>query len=336
MTEEFNYENIQKTHLKIAEYARGFWRYRSVLSLPEQTEIVTLGETVTALSQLKINEFNCFLKHEYQLPTGSFKDRGAAVLISYAKFIGAEQIVEDSSGNAGASVAAYCARAEIPCRIYVPEATSLVKTRQIALYGAEIVRVTGNREKTAQAALSASKEAFYASHSRHPLFVDGVKTMIYEIWDQFAGNMPDTLILPVGNGSLLLGLYKGLCELVSSGRLAELPRIIGVQASQCAPLFNIFHGIKSKRQFGSTIAEGIAIPNPCQAERIVEAVKKSRGEIIEVSEREIENACKWAWEKGLCIEKTSATGIAGISRLSKTRSNDVLIVLTGHGLKAIQ
>jgi len=317
--------------------AEGMWRYRNVLPLPEDAVPVSLGEGPTPLTHETIMHCESFFKHDYLMPTGSFKDRGAAVLITLAKYLGAEPVVEDSSGNAGAAMAAYCARAGIPCRIFVPQFTSPAKTRQIEMYGAHLEKIPGSRENAARAAIQAAADAFYASHYRHPLFFHGVKTMAYEIWEQMDHAVPGTVIVPVGNGSLLLGLYIGFTELVDMGMAKTSPVMIGIQASRCAPLVRRMGGGGSDFCPAFTIAEGIAIADPVQGDRIIAAVRDTGGSIIGVPEEDIAKSHLWAWRRGLCIEKTAAAGIAGIVRACNMLkpTPPLLTVLTGHGLKTI-
>nr|HPQ40256.1 pyridoxal-phosphate dependent enzyme [bacterium] len=298
---------------------------------------VSLGEGRTPLTYETVMHCESYFKHDYLMPTGSFKDRGASVLISLANHLGLEPVVEDSSGNAGAAIAAYCARAGIPCRIFVPHATSVAKTRQIEMYGAELVKIRGSRENTARAAVDAAEYAFYASHYRHPLFFHGVKTMAYEIWEQMGGSVPGTVVVPVGNGSLLLGLSLGFTELLDMGLIRNLPMLVGVQASQCAPLVTRMNGGEPGVCPVFTIAEGIAIADPIQGDRVIDAVRTTGGAMITVPEEDIAKSHLWAWRRGLCIEKTAAVGIAGVVRACSTLNPPppILTVLTGHGLKTI-
>lgn len=134
-------------------------------------------------------------------------------MVNYLKKLGIGRVLEDSSGNAGASIAAYCAAADIECDVYVPASTSVGKLFQIEMYGAQLVRIAGSREDVAQAALEAAKRTFYASHNWHPLFLEGTKTLAFELWEQLGWQAPDNVIVPLGMGSALLGLYKGFREL---------------------------------------------------------------------------------------------------------------------------
>ena len=161
-----------------------------------------MGEGFTPLEEIELDGHRVLLKIDYLFPTGSYKDRGATVLISKVKELGIRKVVEDSSGNAGSAIAAYCAKAGIECEIYVPQATSPEKLVQIQAYGATLKRVEGSREKTAEVAMGAASKFYYASHCWNPFFLHGTKTFAFEIWEQMDGKVPDVLILPVGHGTL--------------------------------------------------------------------------------------------------------------------------------------
>ncbi|MBN1296993.1 pyridoxal-phosphate dependent enzyme [bacterium] len=317
--------------------AVGLWRYRAMLPLSPQVVPVTLGEGWTPLTWEQVPVGTCYFKHEYLMPTGSFKDRGASVLVTLSRHMRVRSVVADSSGNAGAAVAAYCARAGLPCRIFVPECTSPVKTRQMEMVGADVERIPGRRENAALAVMEAAGGAFYASHYRHPLFFHGVKTITFEIWEQMGRAVPGTVILPVGNGSLVLGVYTGFRELVAMGLVQRMPVLIGVQAARCAPLVHRMHGGVPVDVTALTVAEGIAIAEPVQGDRIIEAVRSTGGTLIEVEEAEIIGAYGWAWRRGICIEKTAAVGIAGVNRIGQMPGypEPYLTVLTGNGLKML-
>ncbi|HYL81743.1 MAG TPA: pyridoxal-phosphate dependent enzyme, partial [Candidatus Acidoferrum sp.] len=213
----------------------GLWRYREALPLPETCEPVTLGEIATPLLPWPALPGG-LLKLEFLFPSGSFKDRGACLMLSHMRQIGVREAVEDSSGNAGAAVAAYAARAGIACRIFVPSSTSEGKLTQIRSYGAVVVTITGTREDVAQAARAEAEHRYYASHVFNPFFFQGTKTFAFEVWEQLGFRAPDCLILPVGHGTLYLGAYLGFRDLLEAGQIPRLPRLIGIQAEQCAPL----------------------------------------------------------------------------------------------------
>ncbi|GAA2568052.1 threonine synthase [Winogradskya consettensis] len=216
------------------------WRYAEALPIAEPLGI-TLGEGFSPLVSAP-GRPGVQLKVDYLMPTGSFKDRGAVLLVALAASLGVTRLMTDSSGNAGTAVAAYAARAGISCGVYVPESTSAGKVAQLRAYGAEVFQIPGSREDTAEAAARAADVpgVFYASHVYHPFFLQGTKTYVLELWEQSGGRLPETLVLPVGNGTLVLGAYLGCVELLSQGLIDRLPRIVAVQAARCAPLATAF------------------------------------------------------------------------------------------------
>jgi threonine synthase len=327
---------------KIMPRQSTMWRYREALPLAWDTEIISLGEGFTPILEVPIANRPVFVKQEQLFPSGSYKDRGATLLISKIKELGIKRVVEDSSGNAGSSVAAYCAAAGIMCDIYVPASTSAGKLAQIEAYGAVLHKIPGTREDTANAVLEAAETHYYASHTWNPFFFHGTKTFAFEVCEQLGWYAPDTVILPAGNGTLLLGTYLGFKELQQAGIIGEMPKFIGVQAENCAPLY---HAYKAHSQdvfeieTQKTMAEGIAIAAPVRGKQILEAVKNTNGEIIAVNETEINQSKLEMWHKGFFIEPTSAAVIAGVNKylLNQEPANykEVIIsVFTGHGLKA--
>ena len=281
------------------------------------------------------------LKQDHLFPSGSYKDRGAAVLVSKVKELGIPRVVEDSSGNAGCAVAAYCAQAGIGCTIMVPEATSPAKLTQIRLHGAELIRVPGSRQETAEAALRLAQNSYYASHSWNPFFFQGTKTFAYEISEQLGWRAPDAVVLPVGNGTLLLGAAIGFGDLLRSGVIAKMPRLVAVQAAACAPLAQAFAGedVVSLRVDANqrTLAEGIAIATPVRGPQILAAVRNSRGCFLTVSEDDIVAALLDLAGQGFYVEPTSAATIAGLRQyLGMSDDSLVVSVLTGHGLKSTE
>ena len=196
------------------------FRYADALPYSEGSEPwreLSMGEGLTPLLRLDPADPGVLVKLDYAMPTLSFKDRGAVVVMAQAKAIGARRIVQDSSGNAGASVAAYAARAGLPCEIYLPASTSPRKIAQISAYGATVRAIPGSREDTAAAALEAASKggAFYASHVYNPLFFQGTKTYLYEIYEALGGRLPEVLFVPLGNGTLFLGIHQGLRDLIA-------------------------------------------------------------------------------------------------------------------------
>jgi threonine synthase len=316
------------------------WRYAKALAV-DARDAVSLGEGGTPLTGGGWDGVPVRFKLEFMMPTGSFKDRGMTVLVSYLKSRGIDRVLEDSSGNAGASLAAYAAAAGLACRILVPEAASYPKIAQIAACGADTVTIRGSRQDVADAAIAMSREIFYASHNWQPMFVEGVKTLAYELWEQLGFRAPDNVVVPVGYGSNVLGCARGFEELVRCGEIARGPRLFGVQAANCAPLHAAYEAKRESLEAVAvtpTIAEGIASSKPTRVREVLGAVRDSGGSIVAVSEDEIVDALGALARKGLYIEPTSAAAAAGLTRLigsGAIRAGEVtVLVLTGSGLKA--
>jgi threonine synthase len=325
---------------KIEQRPRTLWRYREALPISDDRAVVTLDEGFTPLTSVPFDGREVLLKQDYLFPTGSFKDRGSSVLVSKLKELGITHVVEDSSGNAGMSIAAYSARAGITCDIYVPELTSPAKLSLITLYGAELHQVAGTRDHAADVCQEAALEYFYASHYWNPFFLHGTKTMAYEICEQLGWRSPDTMILPVGNGSLLLGVYIGFSELLGAGIITQMPRLVGVQDENCAPVAAAFereldHIPDIKAQ--ETIAEGIAVQKPVRGRQILEAVRMTGGDMLTVHFQDIRHALLDMLRRGYLIEPTAAVCIAGVKKyLHHAAPHEVIVsAITGHGCKTI-
>jgi threonine synthase len=325
---------------QIAHGCYSVWRYAAAISV-DQVHAVSLGEGWTPLITREWQGCNIRFKLEFTMPTGSFKDRGMTVMVSYLKSHGIEHVLEDSSGNAGASLSAYAAAAGMRCRILVPETASYPKIAQIAACGADVLTIRGSRQDVADAALRMSSEIFYASHNWVPFFVEGTKTLAYELWEQLGFKAPDNVVTPLGYGSSVLGCVRGFDELLRNGEIDRLPRIFGIQAENCAPYYAAYAAggdTLVPTEIKSTVAEGIASSKPTRVREVLTGVRQSGGAIVAVSESEIITALRDLARKGLYVEPTSAAGVAGLTRLVasgaiKPRDTTVM-VLTGSGLKA--
>ena len=323
---------------------RSIWRYaRGLLVGPEHA--VSLGEGWTPLIAGSWHGAPVHYKLEFMMPTGSFKDRGMTVMVSYLKSRGITRVLEDSSGNAGASLSAYSAAAGLTCRILVPETASYPKIAQIAACGAEVVTIKGSRQDVAEAALrqttDQSHAMFYASHNWQPFFVEGTKTLAWELWEQAGFRAPDNVVVPLGYGSNVLGAERGFDELLRAGEIARRPRLFGVQAARCAPYAAAFRaGVEHlvAAEIAPTVAEGIATPRPTRVAEVLRAVRGSGGTIVAVEEAEIVPALRELARRGLYVEPTAAVAAAGLSRLLDAGvvrpQEDTVLVLTGSGLKA--
>jgi threonine synthase len=316
------------------------WRYREAIPLRDDAHILSFDEGFTPLVAVELAGTRVWIKQDHLFPTGSYKDRGASILISVAQELGIAHVVEDSSGNAGCAIAAYCARGGIDCAIYVPEDTAAGKLAQIQLYGADLVRVPGTRQDTADAVWQAAQSTYYASHSWNPFFFQGTKTFAYEVCEQLGWRAPDVVVLPTGNGTLLLGAYIGFRELLATGIVDRLPRLIAVQAAGCAPLYDAYlqgHSRPSSIAARPTLAEGIAIAAPVRGQQILSAVRESGGAFLQVRDDEIVRSLRMICEQGFYVEPTAAATVAGIEQYVRGRGSapEELIVsaFTGHGLK---
>jgi threonine synthase len=327
---------------QLAGRPQTLWRYRESLPVSEPAGL-SMGEGMTPLLPAP-GRPEIAIKVDFLMPTGSFKDRGAVLLAALASLLGVGALVADSSGNAGTAIAAYAARLGIACDVYVPAATSAGKLAQLHAYGAAVHRVEGSREDTAAAAQAAGRPGtFYASHVYNPVFLHGTKTYVFELWEQLGGRLPGTLVLPVGNGTLVLGCHLGSRELLDQGLIDRLPAIIAVQADACAPL------ARARREGRSqpaeitpepTIAEGIAIARPARGGQVLAVVAETGGAIVTVTDEQVRAARADLAGSGLYVEPTSAVCwaavMAGLAPAAGPpgENPDVVLPLCGTGLKS--
>lgn len=340
---------------------RSIWRYRECYGLPEDTAEqeegsysgknadhphitepkrvvpVTMGEGCTPLIKRSIDGIPLFFKLDLYNPSGSFKDRGASVLVTYARHLGVKRVVEDSSGNAGAALSAYASAAGIGCTVYVPDCTQEEKTVQMRMYGTQVIKVPGNRQDANEAALKAAETSFYASHLWHPYFIMGLKSAAFELWESMGEDVPETIILPLGSGGYLEGLFSGFESLKKAGYLKRTPRLVGVQSVRCQPLHTAFlKGLEDYARVDVEVsaAEGIAVQRPPRARAVLSALRGSGGFTVVVEEEEILDAAERLAAMGLYVEPTSAVTLAAWLRIERKHRNNAVLILTGSGLKA--
>ena len=317
------------------------WRYREALGIAEEASAITLGEGMTPLVDTRLGHQRVGLKVDYLCPTGSYKDRGSSVMLTQLKAWGLPRIIEDSSGNAGASIAAYAALAGISSDIYVPGSTSAGKAAQIEMYGANLVKVPGTREDTSRAALVAAQHHFYASHNWSPWFLIGMKTAAYEIAEQMGWRVPDWVVTPAGGGGLLCGLYLGFGDLLRAGITQSIPRLVAVQANACDPIYRAWEsGLPDVPAVtkGITAAEGISVAQPVRGPMILQAIRESGGMAATVTDEEIWETLPVLGGQGLYVEPTAAAAPAAFQRLCREgiipTDAYTVVMLTGSGLKA--
>jgi threonine synthase len=320
--------------MSLAGRVNSLWRYAECLPLSAPS--VSLGEGRTPLVEL---QDGISAKLDFLMPTLSFKDRGAVLLAELALRLRPRQVLADSSGNAGTSIAAYCARAGLPCAVYVPAGTSPKKLEQIRAHGARLHLVDGDREATAHAAREAADEegVFYASHVFNPYFLHGTKTYVHELWEDLGGRLPDVLVVPVGNGTLLLGAALAVAELYAAGLIDRRPALYAVQSAAVAPLAEAWaegaEGLIGVTPMAPTLAEGIAIPRPPRARQILQAVRESGGGFLTVTEDQIRSAQRDLASRGLYVESTGVACWAAV-REGVLGSRSAVVPLCGAGLKS--
>jgi threonine synthase len=321
---------------QIATGYNSLWRYGAALALDVPPD-VTLGEGWTPLVSHDWDGASINFKLESQMPTGSFKDRGTVVMLNHLIEVGVGPIHEDSSGNAGSSIATYAAAAGIPCRIFVPESAPRGKVVQIAASGAAVETIPGTRQAVTDAALAATGVSFYASHNWQPFFIEGTKTLAYELWEQHGFGTPDNILVPTGYGSNILGLERGFDELMRHGEISTMPRLFAVQAANCAAFAAAWSGAANFTP-RPTLADGIATVKPVRTAEVLAALRRSNGGVVTVPEDEIAPALVRLGHLGLYVEPTSATVGAALTRLLTSgtiKPNEATIaIITGHGLKA--
>lgn len=321
---------------------RSIWRYQAALPAPIDHP-VSLGEGCTPLVQRNWGAARPYFKLEWFNPTCSFKDRGAAVMVSWLQQQGVPKILEDSSGNGGAAIAALGAAAGMQVKILAPAYTPIAKVAQIRAFGAEVQLVEGPREESEYEAIRQSEHIFYASHNWHPFFLQGTKSLAYEIWEDLNFEAPDNVIIPTGAGSNVLGCYIGFNELLAAGQIKKLPRLFVAQPLNCSPIDACFtSGVDTltDREVKPTIAEGTAIKRPVRLMENLKAIRETNGQTVALTEDQIRDAVRKMAAMGLYVEPTCASAAAAIdvlvTRGAIQPTDTTVAIMTGTGLKSTQ
>lgn len=322
---------------KIDPGQTGIWRYRHTFGLPEGVEPVSLGEGDTPLIWAPAFGRELAFKCEFLNPTGSFKDRGSALLATWLKARAVSEAVEDSPGNAGASLAAYAARAGIRARIFAPDSAGGAQRGQIEAYGGELVSVDGTPAGAVEAVKKAAAGgAAYASHASLPFNLPGYATAAYEIYDQLERKLPGAVVVPMGQGGFLLGLFRGFQAMCAAGLTTGLPKLVGVQARRCAPLWALYTrgpagvGFVTENQ---TLAEGVQIRFPLRGDTVLQALYVSHGSVWATEEEEILPGRDSLAALGFYVEPTSAIIWPALRHTVQDLPDPVVAVLTGSGYK---
>ncbi|WP_255169018.1 threonine synthase [Natrononativus amylolyticus] len=312
----------------------GLWTFFEFIPIEKR---VTLGEGFTPL--VDAPAWDAQFKLEYVFPSGSFKDRGATTLLSRAVELGVETVIEDSSGNAGAAIAMYAARAGLDAEIYVPADVKQSKLMAIQRAGARPVRVEGSREDVTTACIDAVEagEGWYASHAWNPAFYAGTMTFAFEVAAQRDWTVPDAVVLPIGHGTLFLGAYRGFSLLYEAGIVDRVPRLLGAQAAGYAPIVAATGGDTGDER--AEIADGIRIAEPARGTQILEALSATDGDAIALGDDPVETELDRLHRNGFYVEPTCAVAPAALRRYRERgaidEDEDVVVPLTGSGLKTL-
>jgi threonine synthase len=311
----------------------GIWRWAAAFGLPELSNPVSLGEGNTTLVPDRYQGQQICYKMESNNPTGSYKDRASSILATFLRSRKVNSAVEDSSGNAGASFAAYSARAGIQARVFVPASASGPKRRQIETYGAELVPVDGPRSAATEAVeRAAAGGAVYASHALMPFGLAGIATLAYELVEQL-GDAPGTVIAPAGHASLALGILRGFKALQSAGRIGHVPVMIAVQSTACAPLAAAWNHQPPPDVEGPTLAEGVKVLRPVRMAALLREMDPERDQVLAFSDDRIRSARQELARRGIDVEPTSALAWCGLIESGRKLPEPIILVLTGSGLK---
>ena len=325
------------------------WRYRELLPLRDDANLVSLGEGFTPLLPAKslageLGLKRLWIKDEAQNPTGSFKDRGLSLAISRAKELGVKKAAIPSAGNAGGSLAAYAARARIEAHVFMPRDTPIANQIEVQQYGARLTLVDGlindcgriiNERKTAEG-------WFDISTLKEPYRVEGKKTMGYEIAEQLNWTLPDVIIYPTGGGTGLIGMWKAFQEMEELGWIgSKRPRMVSVQASGCAPIVKAFgEGRETAEpwQNAKTVASGLRVPQAVADFLMLRALRESNGTALSVGDEEmIAEIPRLGRAEGIFFCPEGAACAAALRRLMQNSwvkpTDEVVLFNTASGLK---
>jgi threonine synthase len=325
------------------------WRYRELLPLEDDANLVSLGEGFTPLLEAKnlAREFGMqrlWIKDEAQNPTGSFKDRGLSLAVSRAKELGVKKVAIPSAGNAGGSLAAYAARAGIEAYVFMPKDTPAANQIEARQYGALVTLVDGLITDCGRliAERKAAEGWFDVSTLKEPYRVEGKKTMGYEIAEQLNWTLPDVIIYPTGGGTGLIGMWKAFNEMAELGWIgSKRPRMVSVQASGCAPIVRAFNDGKDTAELwqnAKTVASGLRVPQAVADFLMLQALRESKGTALSVSDDEmLAEIPRVGRTEGIFFCPEGAACIAALRRLMRqgwvNPSDEVLIFNTASGLK---
>jgi len=332
--------------------AKNLWRYFDLLPIEDPSNIVDLNAGFTPLHSSKrlaeaLGLKNLYVKDDTINPTYSFKDRPAAVAVSKALEFGIGVVGCPSTGNLAAATAAHAAKAGLPCYILIPYDIEPLKVVQASIYGAKIVKVRGTYDDANRLAAQASDEYGWAfvNIDLRPYYVEGSKTLAFEVCEQLSWDPPDHVIVPMASGALLCAIHKGFRELSKLGLIPEHEvKVTGVQPEGCAPIVQAYN---SKSSYvmpidePNTIAKSLAIGDPGDGVYALKVIRETGGTAVSVSDREIVEGIRLlAGKEGVFAEPAGGATVAALRRLVDsgliTRDERVICYVTGNGLKAVE
>jgi len=326
----------------------GVWKYRVLLPFAEDTKPITIKEGNTPLYRCdrlakSIGVDELWVKHEGMNPSGSFKDRGMTVGVTKAIELGVKGVACASTGNTSASLAIFAAKAGIPSYVLLPKGkVALGKVAQAMMHGAKVISLRGNFDDALKIVrVLCEEEKLYLLNSVNPYRLEGQKTIAFEIAEKLKWEVPDRVILPVGNAGNISAIFKGFLELKTVGITGSIPKMTGIQAEGAKPVVNAFkegRGEIIPEDKPETIASAIRIGNPVNAAKALHAIRDSGGVAESVTDDEITEAqLELARQEGIGVEPASAASIAGLKKLVKMgeieREEKIVCITTGHLLK---
>jgi threonine synthase len=310
------------------------WRYAAMLPV---TKRFTLGEGMTPLVPITVNGDTVHAKLDYLNPTGSYKDRGTTTLINHIAGYDVDEVIDNSSGNAGASIAAFASVAGIKSRIFVPADTAVESKKQlIRAFGGAIVE---SGDSTADV-YAAAEHSTYASHAWSAYFVLGQMTVAWETWEQLGRRVPDAIATPVGHGGLFLGFYRGFKALYDAGVTDKMPKMIAVQSAGVDPVVRAWEqNLEAPLPMipEHSIADGILVTVPVRGKQLLSAIYDTGGYALRVDNEAIATAQQQMMARGIVIEATSAVTAAALPQIRKNIGDhaELVVAFTGNGLKNI-
>jgi len=309
----------------------GVWRYQSMIPVRRS---VSMGEGSTPMVRRRDVRDSVYMKLEGDNPTGSFKDRGSTVVISDAVNRGYGTATVASTGNMGASIAAYCAYGNIASKVFIPKDVPEEKILQMRAYDAGLVRTSGSFSDVVDRSIEeADRGTYLASTGLNPYFIEGLKTTGFEIFEQVG--VPDWIVVPTGTGGHLTAIHKAFVELKELGVVHQLPRMVAVQAKTCSPIVNAWSTgdeiVPSENP--ETIASAIKVKVPFNGYTAIQAMRSSGGMGVIVDDHQILQSMKDLGQEGVFAEPSSATALAALTEMDVDRDDRLVLVITGSGLK---